>query len=61
MIIIHNENQFIQLSPVIPQLLKIILIDGAFINHVDMAGGGGVYQISILLQGARVQTGEDYC
>ena len=49
MIIIHNENQFIQLSPVIPQLLKIILIDGAFINHVDMAGGGGVYQMSMLL------------
>ena len=22
---------------------------GAFINHVDMAGGGGVYQMSILL------------
>ena len=22
---------------------------GAFINHVDMAGGGGVYQMSMLL------------
>ena len=22
---------------------------GSFINHVDMAGGGGVYQLSILL------------